>query len=219
MLSKLGTQLLRILMMDDVHSQTPGTFQIQRAVVDEKTFFGRALRNLESHAKDQFFRFARSNVAGAEEDQKISSKMKCLNAVLVELQRLIIDRADEILPRGSDLVEDRPSSRIFFRLGEHECGELLAGERARAIEQCSVQILIQGNEAGIECREREFMAVAKFLPVQVEGVCAFFSRHMFPPVRQDDASDVPNQRSDCRQGRRTSGLWTRAGLLRTTFLR
>src|SRR3981189_8272 len=146
-------------MMDDVHSQTPGTFQIQRAVVDEKPFFGRALRDLESQSKDQFFWFARSNVAGAEEDQKISSKMKRLNAVLVELQRLIIDGADEILPGGSDLVEDRPSFRIFFRLREHERSELLAGKGVGAIEQGSVQILIQGNEAGIECGEREFMAV------------------------------------------------------------
>src|SRR6267143_2265308 len=141
MLSKLATQLRRILMMDGVHSQTPGTFQIQRAVVDEKTLFGRALRNLESQAKDQFFRFARSNVAGAEEDQKISSKMKCLNAVLVELQRLIIDGADEIFPGGSDLIENRAGFRILFRLGEHERGEVLAREGGRAEEQRSLQIV------------------------------------------------------------------------------
>src|SRR5882724_9197731 len=90
-------------MMDGIHSQTPGAFQIQRAVVDEKTLFGRALRDLEGQAKDQFFRFARWNVTGTEENQKISSKMERLNSVLIELQRLIIDGPDEYLPGGSDL--------------------------------------------------------------------------------------------------------------------
>ena len=198
-------------MMDGVHSQTPGAFQIQRAVVDEKTLFGRALRDLEGQAKDQFFRFARSNVTGTEENQKISSKMERLNSVLIELQRLIIDGPDEILPGGSDLIENRASFRILFRLGEHERGELLAREGARAIEQGSVQIFVEGDEAGIERGEGKFVAVAKFLPVQMEGIRGFFSRHVIPAIGQDDASDVPKQRSDFRQGRGTSGHWTQFG--------
>src|ERR1700704_4861494 len=194
--------------MDGVHSQTPGTFQIQRAVVNEKTLFRRTLRDVEGHAKDQLFRFARSNVAGAEEDQKISSKMKRLNSVLIELQRLIVDGADEIFPGGSDLIENRASFRILFRLGEHERSELLARERARAVEQRSIQIFVEGDEAGIECGEREVVAVPKILPVQVKRIRGFFSRNVIPTVSQDDASNVPEQRSDFRQGRGTSGLRT-----------
>ena len=65
-----------ILVVDGVHSETPRAFQIERAVVDEETLFGRALRDVEGGAKDQFFRFARSNVAGAEEDKKVPSQME-----------------------------------------------------------------------------------------------------------------------------------------------
>src|SRR6266478_260519 len=145
--------------------------------------------------------------------------MERLNAVLVELQRLIVDGADVILSGGSYLVKNRASFRIFLRLGEHERGELLARKGAGAEEERSVQILVEGDKSGIECREREVVAFAKFLPVQTKGVRGFFSRDVIPAVRQDNASDVPKQRCNFRHGRGTSGLWTRVGLLRATFVR
>src|SRR5216684_7813055 len=46
----------------------------------------------------------------------------------------------------------------------------------------------------------------KFLPLQVESVCGFFSRSAVPAICQDDAADVPEQRGNVSQGRSSSDL-------------
>src|SRR5262245_144955 len=51
---KLGTQLLRVLMVDCVHAQPAWTLQVQRAVVNEEAFLWWALGNFQSNAKNRF---------------------------------------------------------------------------------------------------------------------------------------------------------------------
>src|SRR5712692_7135894 len=48
------------------------------------------------------------------------------------------------------------------------------------------------------------MAVLKLLPIEAEGVRGLFPRSPVPAIRQDDASDVPEQSFYFSQGRCTS---------------
>src|ERR1700721_130705 len=131
MLAKLGTQLVRILMVNDVEPQTAGTFQIQRSVVNENALLRSALRNFQSDAENCVFGLARTNVARAEEDGKIAEKMKRFDAVLVELEGFVIDGADEIFPAAHGIRQDRSRFWIFFGLRKHEGREFFARKRTR----------------------------------------------------------------------------------------
>src|SRR5712664_3024009 len=179
-------------MVNGIHRQSPRGFQIERAVINEKTLLRGALCDFQRHAKDHLFRLAGSNVAGTEENEKVPSKVESFNAVLVELQRLVIDGADKVFPGARDLIEDGARLRVFLGLREHEGGEFLAREAARAIEQGLVEIFIQGDLSGVEGRKREIVAVLKFFPIQVKTLAASFRDprsqpfvRMTPPMSQN----------------------------------
>jgi hypothetical protein len=141
-LSKLGTQLLCVLMVNDVHPEAPGAFQVKSAVIDKKTLFWQALSDFQGDAKDHFFGLPVSHVTGAEENQKVSAKVEGLDAVLVQFQRLIINGTDKVFSGARDLIKNGAGLRVFLGLREHEGGELLAGECALAIEQGPVEIFV-----------------------------------------------------------------------------
>jgi len=91
------TQLIRVLMVNGVHRQSPRGFQIERAVINERHAPG-ALCDFQRHAKDHLFRLAGSNVAGTEENEKVPSKVESFNAVLVELQRSLLMAPTKYFP-------------------------------------------------------------------------------------------------------------------------
>ena len=68
--------------------------------------------------------------------------MKGLDAVLIKLQRLIVDGADKIFLFTRDLVQNCAGFWIFFGLRKHESGEFLARERTGTIEQRAVQVFV-----------------------------------------------------------------------------
>ena len=111
-ISQLGSQLLRVSMVNHVKSQTPRAFEIERTVVDEHALLRRTLRHFQSDAEDSLFRLARTHVARTEENLKIAAQVKCFNAVLVELERLKTDglfergRGEEELDGALGLVEE-----------------------------------------------------------------------------------------------------------------
>jgi hypothetical protein len=72
-------------MVNGVHPQAPGGFQIERPVINEKTLFRLALCDFQRHAKNHFLGFPGLKVTGAEENEKIIAKVEGFNAVLVEL--------------------------------------------------------------------------------------------------------------------------------------
>src|SRR5260370_37094474 len=162
-------------MMTGVHPKAPRAFQVQGPVINEKTLLRLALGDVQSHAKDQLLGLPGSDVTAAEENEKVASKVEGLDAVLVELERLVIDGTDKIFPGARELSKDGARLREFVGLREHEGGEFLACEAARAIEQCPVEIFVQGDLPGIEGREREIVAVLKFFPIQGKSGCGFFS--------------------------------------------
>jgi len=167
--SQLGTQLICILMMDNVKSQSARTLEVEWPVVDEDALFRRALRDFESDAENRLFRLARMDIAGTKKDEKIPPQIKRFDAVLIQLERFVIDGADEILASARSIRENRPSVGIFFRLREHKASELFTRKRTRAVKESPIQIFVQRNLAGIEGREREIVAILKFFVVEVEG--------------------------------------------------
>src|SRR6266404_30147 len=112
--SKLRTQLLRVLMENGVHPEAARAFQVERPVIDEKTFFWRALSDFQSDAIDRLFWLTGANVTGAEENKEVSSEIEGFNAVLVELERLVIDGADKVFPGVRDFIENGARFRIFL---------------------------------------------------------------------------------------------------------
>ncbi len=126
-------------------------------------------------AKDHLLGLPGPNITGTEENQKVSSKVEGLNAVLVELERLVIDGADKVFPGARHLIQNCARLRIFCGLRKHEGGEFLAREVALAIEERAVEIFVQGNLSGVEGWEGEIVAVLKFFPIQVKNVCGVFS--------------------------------------------
>jgi hypothetical protein len=57
--------------------------EIERAIVDENTFFGPALSNSKGDFEDALFRFARVHVAGTEENLEASAKVEGFDAILI----------------------------------------------------------------------------------------------------------------------------------------
>src|SRR5260370_34545230 len=110
--SKLGTQLLCVLIVNRVHAEAPRALQIQWPVIDEKTLLWRALSDFQSDAKDGFFGLAGAHVAGAKENQKVPAKVERLDAVLGEFQPLIIDGADKISVRAGKLLTNSEGLRV-----------------------------------------------------------------------------------------------------------
>src|SRR5437879_7458124 len=133
--SKLRTQLLRVLILNGIHPEAARTFQVERPVVDEKTFFWRALRHFQSDAVDGFLRLAGANVTGAEGNKEISSEIEGLNAVLVKLERLIVDGADKDISGARDFIENDAGAWICIGVREHDCDEFYQAVAARAREQ------------------------------------------------------------------------------------
>src|SRR5215475_2665742 len=197
-LAQVGAQLVRGLVVNDRHTQTAWGFEVESSVVNEQACLRTSLRDRESDAKDLFLGLARMDVTGAEEDLKTAAKMEGFDAVLIQLERLVVDGADEVAVGGGALLENRANRRKFFGLGEHESSELFTGEFARAVEKRSVQVFVQRKLAGVECREGKFVAILKILPVQMEGLARFLTGVAVPAVGQNDTANVPKQGCDAR---------------------
>jgi hypothetical protein len=122
--------------------------------------------------------------------------MESFYAVLIELQRLIVDSADEVSSRPGGSGKDRPGLGKFLGLREHESGEFLACERTGPKEEGAVKIFIQTDLAGIKSRKREFVALLEFFPVKVKCFRRFTARIAAPAIRQNNSPDVPEESCD-----------------------
>src|SRR4030095_3276091 len=140
---QVGAQLIGRPVVDDGHAETARSFQVERPVINEDTLFGLALRDGESHTENVFRGLAGMDVAGTEEDLKASPKIERFDAILVQLERLVVDGADEVAIGGGALVENCAACGKLLGLSEHESGELFAREFARAVEKCAVEIFVE----------------------------------------------------------------------------
>src|SRR5260370_9989541 len=192
-------QLRRAFVMNRVHAQAPRIFQVQRPVVDEPELLPWALSALQRDEKNRFLRLARVQITRAEKHLEVSSQSKRFDAVFVQLQRFVVDRADKIFSGSRRGVEHGARLRVLLRLREHERREFFPCEPARPVEQRAVEILIQRNVPGIKRRKRKVVAILKFFPIQAKRLGRFAPRPRVPAIGQDDPADVPKQRRDFRQ--------------------
>jgi hypothetical protein len=133
-LLQITAELLGILIVDGIDAQSPRGLEIQSTVVDEHALLRRPLGNLECHAKNHLFGLARMHVTRTEENQKIAAQVKRLNAVLIEFQRFVINRSDEVFAGLRGLFQERSRLWEFLGLREHEGRELFPGKRAGSIK-------------------------------------------------------------------------------------
>src|SRR5271165_1667463 len=187
-------------MVDAVHPQATRIFQIHGPVIYEDALFSRPLRYGQSDAKDGFFRFAGVEITGAEKSGEVAAKVEGFDAVVVQLQRLVIDRSDKILAGARGSGQDRASFRVFPGLGKHEGRELFAGERMRTVEKGAVKILVKGDLPGVESGKSQVVAILKVLPIQLKSVGRLAPRFAIPAIGKNDATDIPKERCNTRQG-------------------
>jgi hypothetical protein len=210
---QVNAQLRGVLKVNSVHAKTPGVFEVQWAVVDEKAVFGLALGDFESDAKNIFFGLAAAEVAGAEENLKVAAKRKSFDAVFVEFEWLIVDGADEIFSGARQGGEDGARVGEFPGLGEHEGCEFFAREGTGAVEESAVEILVELDVTSVESGKRKFMAVLKFFPIEMKSGGGFAAGTAIPAIGEDHAADVKEESRDFGQVR-----WTSVGVLRAATM-
>jgi hypothetical protein len=133
-LLQIKVYLVGSLIVDVIGSQSPRGLEIQSTVINEHALLRRPLGYLEGHAKNHLFGLPRMHVTRTEENQKIAAQIKSLNTVLIEFQRFVIDRPDEVFAGLRGLFEERPRLREFLGLREHEGGELFPRKRAGTVK-------------------------------------------------------------------------------------
>ncbi len=83
-ISQVGPQPLRRLIVNDEKTQAAWAFKIERAIVDENAFCRLTLSDGKRDSEDAFFRFARVDVTGAEENLEALAEVKSFDAILIE---------------------------------------------------------------------------------------------------------------------------------------
>src|SRR5262245_50833324 len=157
-------------MLNDRHAEAARRFEVERAIVNEDALFGLALGNRQRYAEYSFLGLAGVDVAGAKKNLEAAAKIESLDPILIQLERLIVDCTHEVTIGGHALIEYGANRGKFLGLGKHERGELFAGKLARAVEERSFEIIVQGELARVKGRKRKLMAVLKVVPIQVEGL-------------------------------------------------
>jgi len=73
---------------------------------------------------------------------KVTPKIEGFDTVLIELERLVINGANEVFCGTREFIQNGARVRVLFGLGEDESGELLAAEAALAIEKSAIEVLV-----------------------------------------------------------------------------
>src|SRR5712692_3240823 len=154
--------------MNRAHAQRARALQVQLPVVNEDALLGSALRHLQRNTIDGFIRFSDAEKTGAEKSGEVFAETELLNAIEIQLQRLVVDRGQEVALRARQLLQDGPRIRVSAGLGKHEFPELLGGKRAGTIEDGLLQVLVERDLSGFMRRTGQLVPVLEILPVEVE---------------------------------------------------
>ena len=100
--------------MNDGKTEAAWAFKIERAVVNEDAVFWGALSDGQGDAEDAFFRLARVDVTGAEENLEALAEVEGFDAVLIEFERFVVDGADEIFAGVRAGIENGAAARKFL---------------------------------------------------------------------------------------------------------
>src|SRR5450755_2918834 len=130
-------------------------------------------------------------IAGAEKNLKVLMQLKGFNAVLIQLERLVVDGADKISSGVCDGTEDGAGFRELLGLREHVRDKLFVRKRALAIEEGAIEIFVERGVAGVEGGEGEIMAVLEFFPIQIKFGDGTTPSVAIPAVSEDYSADIP----------------------------
>src|SRR5450631_363661 len=67
------------------------------------------------------------------------------------------------------------------------------------VKERAVEIFVEGDEAGIQCRKTKVVAVLEFFPIQTENFRRFLARGAVPAVGEDHSADIPEHGRNFRQ--------------------
>src|SRR5258708_23897629 len=152
------------------------------------------MRLIKCYPEDLILLLPRVQIAGAEKDLKVLAQPKCLNPIVVQFPRLIINGCYKIFFDTCYFPKQFARLRILLRLGKHEGRKFFPCESTRPVKKRPVEILVEGNLPGIEGGKREVVPVPELFPVQLEGLCGLHPGIGVPPIRQNDPADLPK---DC----------------------
>src|SRR5271163_5018640 len=136
--------------------------------------------------------FSQSDVAGTDKTVEEVVKSKLLDAVIVQLLRLVIHDRDHVVLRVRDLLEDADRS-IWMPNGLllHLIEEMFGGKRTRLIEDRLCQVLLNGHVPLLPGIVHFRVDGLEWFPQQPEVVQHLIALHMVPSIGQQHPADVP----------------------------
>src|SRR5277367_3522722 len=188
---QIPAQLRHILELNRVHSHFFRAFQIQSAIINQDAFRWVALGDLQRQAENSAVRLSHSQVTRTEKRAETISQVKRPYAVLIDFERLVVQRRMCLPPRLRQLLQKIERLRHRLRLLKHKLLKLLLCERPLSVENCPLHVFVQRCRAALECVQQQLMAILKIRPVEMKFLDRLLPRPAVPPVRQDDSAVVP----------------------------
>src|SRR3984957_763625 len=194
--SQIGAQLRHRLELNGVNADFLGSFQIEAAIINHHAFFRTTLSNFQNETIDFSTRFAQAEIARAEKGFEVLEQIKCLDAVLVEFLRFVVERSDHVTTGLREPLQE--VERFGKRLGllEHEFLEIVGGEGMFAVENRAAKIFVESDASSFEIIEHQFVAVFEIGPIELEFLDRGPAGIAVPAVGENHAAVIPEQRFD-----------------------
>src|ERR1700690_394786 len=113
-------------------------------------------------------RFAKSEIAGAEESHKMRPQIECVDPVFVDLEGFIIQRRDEILPGLRQFRKYWKRFRQNLRALKCEFLEIIWREGSRAVKNGALHIFGKRDGPSLESIHESLMTLVEFCHVQAK---------------------------------------------------
>ena len=128
----------------------------------------------------------------------MAAQSKTLDAILVQLQRLVVERGLQEGARAGQGGNQLEHFGMRVRLRTHEVRERRGLIGAWTVEDRALQVIVQRETSGFEFGDDNVVPVLKLFPVQIEFLRRAPSGLSIPAVRQHHAAHIPKQRRHFR---------------------
>src|SRR4029077_1170426 len=182
-----------------MHAKLGGTFQVQSPVVNEAAFLCRDLVCFQRTAVNALLRFAQADEARADKKSKDFSQTVFLDAIEIQVARLVVDRPHEVPRRTGQRGGEREHFRLGLREREHELPKNVARERPRAIENRPVEVLVKRDLSPFERGNHHGVTILEFFLADAEVIEGSQPLLMIPGICKKNAADVPEDGLNVRQ--------------------
>ncbi len=183
------------------HAQRAGRHEIRLPIVDEHGAVGWRLRDPERQPVDLVRRLGTAEPAGGEERVEDLAQAEVLDAIQVELQRLVVERHHSISPAGGDAPGQLDRRLVRPALGLHEGDELLPAEVALLVEHRGAEVLVQRHTALLEGADSIPVLLLELDAIQPEALHRTATLRRAPGVSPEHAADVEEDVADAHRFR------------------